>query len=320
MSTENQATDFTSEDLSGMTLEQLEAQLASIADDDNESGASSNTENASENTVEVPAKTDESKVDTPAANANVDTDAKADGILTKDGKNIIPMSVLEAERQGRRDAENRAKDMQTEIDNLKAGKSNVTELDLLSEEELVALEEEMPELGKRTRAQQEQLVSMQQQEVETKKLSDEERVARSVQDVIDSIPALLHAQTSDQDAWLMLNQYDMQLKRDPAFKDLTLAERFQKSVDKYEAKFGSLIPNATANKETKEDVAKKAQEAIKNAESAKKPITSMSEIAGGSHVAVDEIAAIEGRSVLESEAMFAKMTPEQIDTYLNKHT
>ncbi len=254
-----------------------------------------------------------------------------DGVATKDGKNIIPFAVLDATRanlsraeervqaeaNARIEAEAKVNELNERLEALQAGKSEVGTIESISEEELQELEEEMPELAKTLRDQQEAINKLSEQlqlkEQETQVVKAES-LASVVQSAIDANPKLAYLQTQDEKAYEAAKRIDRALRDDPEFSELSLEERFAKVVERYEEAYG-VVKLATKSELQLKAATKKALE--KADESAPVPKT-ISDIHGGSAAAVDEQSVIADKSGTELTAMFSKMSAEQIENYLNK--
>lgn len=299
--------------LANYTDEQLEALLNSTEVNDGDT--------ASE---ETPALT-ETKVEQKEAKKE---DEVIDGVLARDGKNIIPFSVLDATRTNLSQAEQRAKDaeqakldaeakltaMQDKLLLLQSGVESNAEV--LNEDELTELEKEMPLLGKTIREQQAQIAQLQDklknQHVTTQK-TQAELQAQAIQSAIDANPKLSLLQSQGNDGYEAAKRIDRVLRDDPKFANLSLSERFDKVIELYEESYGS-IKIASKNDV---DLKKATEKALADAPKKEVP-KSMSDIPGGTPPAVDELAAIENKSGVELEQMFSKMSPKQIEDYLNR--
>lgn len=270
--------------------------------------------------------------DTASEEAPELTDDKpADGVATKDGKNIIPFAVLDATRANLSKAEEKAQAeanarieaeaqvtaLSAQIAALQAGKSEGVKIDAISEEDLVELESEMPEVGKTLREQQAMITKLneqlQLQAQQTQEVKAESLVS-VVQSAIDANPKLAYLQTQDAKAYEAAKRIDRTLREDPAFADLSLEERFSKVIERYEEAYGAVKLETKSELHLKEATKK----ALEKADETKKVPTTISDIQGGSAVPVDEQAAIADKSGAELTDMFSKMTPDQIDNYLNK--
>jgi hypothetical protein len=258
-------------------------------------------------------------------------DQPIDGVATKDGKNIIPFAVLDATRanlskaeaqahaeaQARIEAEAKVNELNERIAALEAGQVEGSAIEALSEEELAAIEEEMPAVAQTLREQQAAIAKLndqlkiQSQETQAAKA---ETLVSVVQLAIDANPKLAFLQTQDAKAYEAAKRIDRTLRDDPEFADLSLEERFGKVIERYEEAYGEVKLATKAELQIKEAT----QKALEKADEVKSVPKTISDIQGGLPPAVDEQAAIADKSGTELTEMFSKMTPAQIENYLNK--
>jgi hypothetical protein len=308
------------EDLADMSPEQLEA-LASgesisdsteeSRDDKQEGGATSGAATAEGNT----ATDDESAA---AAEGATETEGDdAEGVLAKDGKNVLPFSVLQGTREEKARLERLVHEQTAEIERLRAGgvagdegKAATTEPDAplrLTEEDLAALEEESPSLAKILRAQQATIDRL-AGEAAARTEERGREVADEVQSIIDGKPKLAHLQATNPEAWAEVIATDNRLASSGKWKGKPMAERFDAVVRLYEAENGAIqVPGGTATAQQTE---------TKPAAASRRGPTTLSDLPGGAAVPVDEQASIEQASSIELTRRFEDMTPEQIDAFI----
>jgi hypothetical protein len=287
---------------------------------------------AAAETVEV--KTDEpvkAKAETPAAAGTpAAEEAKPDGILAKDGKNVIPYSQLESARARAAAAEALARDQAAELATLRAAKTapeQVEDADMLTDEELTVLEADSPTLAKTLRAQQAAIRQLREtvDSVTQRQASDAAaqaaEVKSEVQTAIDSNPTLAAWQTSeDQTMWDRASGFDKLLRAMPEYANVSFADRFAKVVEMTQSALG-IEPEPEPSPQKQEEQLTPAQ--IKAAATArlaqagkgKKPL-SLSDVPGGAPPAVDERQKVEEMSTVGLGQMFLGMTQEQRDAYL----
>ena len=258
------------------------------------------------------------------------TESKPDGVLAKDGKNLIPYSQLESARQRAIAAEQLAAEQAAEIDRLKnSGKENTDQVDLLTDEELNALEVDSPTLAKVLRAQQniihklnttvQELADRQNGQLEQEATT----VKSEIQMAIDANPTLAEWQTAeDQTLWDEAARFDKVLRESPKYANVSFEERFKKVVELTQSALGLEVEKPKEeHKEEPKDEVKPTQAEIKAAAAAKlksKSTTpkSLSDIPGGAEPVSDERERIEQMSPTELGSKFLKMTQEQINAYL----
>lgn len=278
------------------------------------------------------AKKAEEAAEEEAAKAEAEKAEKPEGILAKDGKNVIPYSQLESARSRASAAEALAKEQAAEIERLKAEKEKPQEdVATLTNEELDALEADSPTLAKTLRAQQAAIQKLTERlEVVAGKqdgqAADEEKAVKSeVQAAIDENPTLAAWQTAeDQTLWNEAFRFDKALRESPAYANVSFADRFKKVVELTQSALGLETETPKEEvKEKKEELPKLTPEEIKAAAAAKLkgkssvPV-SLSQIPGGAPPAVDEKERVEQMSSVELGQKFLGMTREQLDTYLSQ--
>lgn len=251
-------------------------------------------------------------------------EGKPDGIQAKDGKNIIPYSALETERQRRAAAEQLSRDLANQLAAATESKAPSTPTELLTAEELDTLEQDSPTLAKTLRAlqQQNQVLADEIKQVRQVQQSQEVRedVAQKndVREAIDSNPTLVgweHAE--DKTAWLEACRLDKLMRASEDFLDyqaLSYEDRFKEVVKLVEAKL-DLHEEPEPPVLTPVQIKAAAAEKLKTAK-AQVP-RSLSDIPGGAPPAVDERDKVEQMSSVELGSMFMKMTREQQDAYLS---
>ncbi|NSX14955.1 hypothetical protein HTY52_12805 [Cupriavidus taiwanensis] len=276
-----------------------------------------------------------------AGETTQDDESDAEGVLARDGKNVIPYSVLKGERERAARAEELARNAEAQIAELKAqlaagnqgatpGESARTagaapEAEALSEEELEAIREDFPTMYKALRAQQATIAALQtklqpvEQEREQRVRTEAEERAIAVRDAIDATPKLAHIQATDQKLFAAAQRFDAVLREDPDWAGKPLAERFAHVVTLIETTHGAIeIPGAkppTAQK-TPDQL---KQEALAAAQATAKGTvpTSLSDFPAGSPPAQSETQALEAMSQAQLADKFARMSPDQVDAFLS---
>jgi hypothetical protein len=300
------------------------------------SGATTGKEEAKPDAVEAEAAAKAEADAAAAADAKAAEQAaaaaKPDGVLAKDGKNVIPYAQLETARQRATAAEQLAAQQAEELAQLKAqvasGKPATTdaEVETLSDEELDALEAESPTLAKLLRGQQatiqkltgtvQALAQHQGEQVAT----EVAEVKSEIQEAIDANPTLAAWQTDkDQTMWNKASKFDKLLRSEPEFANVPFADRFAKVIELTKSALGlpaekPAEPGAVKNEPTAAEI--KAQAAAKLKETKTLP-RSLSDIPGGAPPAVDERERVDDMSAAELGAKFMDMKPEALQAYLN---
>lgn len=269
------------------------------------------------------------------------TEQEPQGIATKDGKHVIPYSVLKSERDRASRAEQVATEMSERVKQLEAmvqsgnqgakqGESARTDppqsaVSDLSTEDLEQLKEDFPTVYKAVMASMAAAdrLKAQLEPVQKTVRNAEADAARSaqetVQDAIDSVPKLAHIQASNKDAFELAKSFDATLRTQSAWADKPLSERFAKVTEMVEAALGPIEVPGTAKPTTPnaEDLKKAAQaKAAQAAKAGRTDVpTSLSEFPVGQHAAQDEREAAENMTALQLADKFASMTPDQMEAY-----
>jgi len=269
-------------------------------------------------------KAEEKKAEEPAKAE----EPKPDGILAKDGKNLIPYSQLESARARAATAEAIVKEQASKIEALTAKKPDAAapNVEMLTEEELAVLEADSPTLAKTLRAQQaaiqtltETVKSVTQRQAE--QVATEETVVKTeIQTAIDGNPTLAAWQTAeDQTMWNEASKFDKLLRESPKYADVPFADRFAKVVELTNSALGLEAPAPAVVEEKKaptpEEVRAAAAAKLAEKQKSAKPV-SLSQIPGGAPPAVDEKDKVEQMSPVALGQHFTSMSRDQLDAYL----
>lgn len=267
----------------------------------------------------------------PAA-AEAAAEAKPEGILAKDGKNVIPYSQLESARQRAATAEALAREQAQELAALRAAKAApagtpAPDADMLNDEELAALEADSPTLAKTLRAQQAAIRQLREtvesvtQNQANQAASEEAVVKSEIQTAIDANPELATWQTAeDQTLWNEASRIDRMLRESPKYANISFADRFAKVVEMTRLSM-DLEPAAEEPAEQQEvkltpaQIKAAADAKLAQVQRARKP-TTLSDIPGGAPPAVDERQKVEDMSPTALGQQFLGMSKEQMDAYL----
>ena len=222
-------------------------------------------------------------VATDPANAEVKDEATPEGILSKDGKHVIPYDALTKAREQEQAARREAQELRDEIERLKSPQANQqTTFSAMTEVQLADLKEYFPDQYEILKSQQDALVANQNrlrtlEDREAQRIAEEgAKIAQTVQENIDNNPELSHWQRNDPTKWARAVQMDTDLRtNDPEFANLTQAEQFAKVAQAMVAIYGSPI-KAVA---TPTPAAKPTLATVKPVE--KPPINSLSDLGAG---------------------------------------
>ena len=255
-------------------------------------------------TVETEGKTPEDPKE-PEKEATDTQGEKPAGVLAKDGKNMIPFSVLEKTRERAAQLEEQLRAQTEEIERLKAGKASTEEVELFSEEELEAMESDDPLIAKMAKAvldAKKTIGALNAKLQEREQAAVEEESARrrnAVQEAIDANPDLAVWQqadegTPDMERWEFAVKQDAILKDLPRWQGKPLAERYQEVVRLVKEGFGDQVQSTDRKSDGGGKPPPNKQPAAKLDEGP----TSLSELPGGrapegSELNVDAIPAID---------------------------
>lgn len=269
-----------------------------------------------------------------------ESQSEPEGIATKDGKHVIPYSVLKSERERASRAEQMVREMQERLQALEqqakpgeAGAKNDGEsarattesaVPEISPEDLELLKEDFPTVYKTVMASMNAIKAIEDklkpvvESVQEQTESRERTVAEQVQDAIDSIPKLSHIQSSDKEAFALAKQFDATLRQDANWASKPLQERFEKVVELVEGVRGAIeVPGKTPKAQPKPEDLKNAAKAkaVQEAAASKTVPTSLSEFPAGQAPEANEADQVESMTPLQLAAKFASMTPDQLDAY-----
>ena len=263
-----------------------------------------------------------------------------DGVATKDGKHVIPYSVLKSERDRAARAEQIAREAQERLEALQAqlaagsqgannGESARTNqqqptVSDLSTEDLQTLQEDFPTVYKAVMASMAAAKALEtklqpvEESVRSTEAERERSATEAVQDAIDSVPKLAHIQATNKDAFELAKQFDATLRTQSAWASKPLTERFAKVAEMVESAIGPIdLPGSKKASPSAEDLAKAAKaKAEQDAKASRTNVpTSLSEFPAGQHAAQDEREAAEQLTHQQLAEKFAGMNADQMDAY-----
>lgn len=290
---------------------------------DEKTGGSSDAK--AEVTTEVKEEVKAEVKDEPKVEVKAETpETKPEGILAKDGKNVIPYSQLESARARATAAEAMVKELTAKVAQAEAGKTTEAADESLTEDELQVLEADSPTLAKTLRSLQNK-VSTLQESLKSVTGRQEQQIAQAetetkseAQTAIDGIPTLAAWQAAeDQTMWEAAVAQDRILRAKPAFANMSFAERFKKVVQLVEVELELQPTTQVATQDKPALTAAEVKEVARGKLAGKTPVPrSLSDIPGGAPPAVDEKAKVEQMSVHELGNKFMNMSREQMDAYL----
>ncbi|EFL6059669.1 hypothetical protein AAG34_003065 [Escherichia coli] len=329
--------EFTGEE----TPEQLEKMLEGLGDVDIDSHAQDVvTEDTTEKHADEEAQTqtgDNNVAPTPDASVEQTQDVKepeAKGVLTRDGKHVIPYEVLEAERSGKQRAEQEAALLRGQIAEEKRRVELLTsqihqagmkpaplpENEKISDEQIARIRDMYPEIGDAVASlirKNNYLQSRVQQSAQQAEGHGGEDLS-PVLDAMNAVPVLKTWQNSDPDRFSVAVSIDGKLQNDPAWKDKPLTERFAEVARRTQLAFGE-TSEPPSGKADNTDIRKTAEEKVKAAEREQAVPASPSELGNTASVGTgDNFERLLGASHTEIEAAMRGMTDAEIDAILEK--
>ena len=259
------------------------------------------------------------------------TEPEPQGVATRDGKHVIPYSVLQSERTRAAAAERDLQEARTRLATLEAsllapkstakpGGADTTEQDDEGDR-LALLEEDFPTVAAELKAMR-ALVSKLDAKIQPIQKSTEDaeaqrvsQAAMTVQEAIDTLPKLAHIQSANPEAFSLATQFDESLRSRPDWADKPTTERFAKVLELVEASLGVIEVPGQKQPSAADQAALKKAAAEKLAAAPKAVPTSLSQFPAGEPVATDEAAAVAQMSTAQLASKLGRMTPAQMDAY-----
>jgi len=255
-------------------------------------------------------------------------------IATPSGKGTIPYAVLKGEREKRQAAEAAVAAMSAKMQDIERQMAKGTEkgdaaaeqeLANLSSEELEAIRTDFPVFGSvidklmaKIGTLTNEITAIKRVE-ETREATARTETAKTVQELIDGDPILLHLQTTDPDLFAKAVELDRTLMGNPRYPDM--ASRFAKVSEIMETTFGPFegVKRPAASPpaiEINKDAARGS--VAKQVASSKASPKSLSDIPAGDPPASSELDNLENLSTVELSDRLMKMTPDQRTAFLNR--
>lgn len=204
--------------------------------------------------AQAPAVAAPAPVESSAPAAPAETkDQPVAGVLTKDGKNYLPFSVLDSTRQRARELAEANDRLQAELKALKEGTSTAESQAAataaadalgLTDEELADIEESIPAVGKLAKG----FKALQQQLQQVQAAAPAPAAAEpavDVQTLIDERPLLAKWQAKGGAIWHEAVALDQQLQADPTWASRPAADRFTEVQRRIAEDFGIPLPSAS---------------------------------------------------------------------------
>ncbi len=316
------------------TQEQLEELMAKMGDieveGDNEKQEVRAEHSDGETSETVHTDTGDKKAPTPGAGTDEEGQPQEDakGILTRDGKHVIPYDVLEAERTGRQRVEQEALTLrqqlaeeQRKIDLLtsqikQAGMTPdpLPENARISDEQIAKIREDYPEMADALTLMARKYDYLQTQIQETQQAPQENPAIQAM----NAVPDLVEWQQSDPDRFAVAVHLDEKLQTDPAWKDKPLTERFAEVARRTRAAYGEAPPDPAVEQDKSHEVLAVAAEKVAKANASATVPDSPSDLGNQAAVPQDKFEQLLGASYADAEAVMSGMSDADIDAILEK--
>lgn len=247
------------------------------------------------------------------------------GILTKDGKHVIPYDVLQRAREAEARYRQRAEETERRLQELEAqmqgqtSEQNAEEMGDITEQ-IDALGEDFPELKGVTSVLMRNLNAMQQrlnayeQERWDQAQQEGHKRSMSIQEAIDNNPVLSDWQANNPEAWETAVLFDKQMRAMPEWQNKSFDERFSKVVEVVKAYRPEFMPKEAPKPEAKVPSVKEVLDAAAK-ENPKTP-TTLSDLPGGMPPK-DETGKM---STTQLYNKFMDMSQDEIDAWLARNT
>ncbi|EIZ5130026.1 hypothetical protein MP659_002615 [Salmonella enterica] len=321
------------------TQEQLEALMAKMGDIEVEGDIEEQEERAehsdSETSETVQTDTGDKKAPTPGAGTDEEGQPQEDvkGILTRDGKHVIPYDVLEAERTGRQRVEQEAfllkqqlAEEQRKIDLLtsqirQAGMTPdpLPEEARISDEQIAKIREEYPEVANALTLMSRKYDYLQARIQEAQPQRETETQGNSAgMAALNSVPDLVEWNQSDPDKLAVAAHIDEKLQNDPAWKDKPLTERFAEAARRTRIAFGEAPPEAVVEQDRSREVLAAAADKVAKADAAAALPDSPSDVGNTAAVHQDKFERLLAAHHAEAVELMNDMSDAEINAILQK--
>lgn len=259
----------------------------------------------------------------------------------KHGKHKIPYDVLENERKARQEAENKLRDMESQLgdkDKLQRQMDLLTQqleeagLDpevlpediKLTDEMKLMLTEDFGAAGKMMIAMKERMDQLEQELNSSNQPVEQNSNTDAVNDdpvmsAISRNETLESWRTGSEERWREAVRVDQILQTDPNFKDSSLDERFAEAVKRVQTMYGDEPASGTSsdNNLSDQDADQKIKQAKEEADSSSPVPASLSEMgAGASTVERPLVERLQDMDIEDIQAQMENMSQSQRDKLL----
>lgn len=239
------------------TAAQVEADAKAKADADAKAKVDADAKAKADADAKAKADADQ-KLKDDAAQAAENKGEKVDGVLTKDGKRVLPYGVLASERRradeaehGRKEAEERTAKAERDLAAARAGAAEPGKTQTETADEIAEIEKkiealkEVPEVADVVTGLTTALAGLRarfdefDQDRKARDERDQSNARERVQDAIEQIPQLHYWQAEKPAMWKEAIGYDRAMRENAALGHLTMEQRFERVVKVMEGIHGS---------------------------------------------------------------------------------
>lgn len=258
----------------------------------------------------------------------------ATGVSTKDGKGVIPYTVLKETRAKASTLQQENEWLKEQLEQLTQGTpapakqeevpASVDDMDAKIQNlrtRAAAMADDFPELADvltqnadllaETRKQMLAIAGAYQSDRDAQQQDEQKTISATVQEAIDQIPALAAWQSAQGAEWELALEQDRILRQRPEWADKTFDERFAKVTELV----GVLMPGSVPKVDPPPVPSKSPSSEQPGARKA--PVNSLSDIPGGVLEGRTPVEQVDGMSAAALGNKMLSMTPDQLQDYLS---
>ncbi|PWI34840.1 hypothetical protein DI392_00735 [Vibrio albus] len=308
------------------TPEEIEAMLDQLETDELEIDDAAEPETKTTTTDEPTVDNTEESASSEEEAEESGEDETPKGVQAKDGENIIPYDVLEQQREANKQLQQQLEELQAEksgwqdkerlfelrnkqLEELGVDPADLPENFKVTDEQLDALADDYPDIGKVIRGLVAKVNTFEQPS-KVEQSSQPQEPSNPVADAIAENSDLSGWKKEGGDLWNKAIEVDDQLQTDPKWQDKPLAERF--------AEVAKVVKEQTAQatKQQEADAKQKAKQEEDNLSDALP--NSPSEVGQTTTHQRSNREILESGSDADIEAVFSGMNPAQIEALLSE--
>lgn len=265
--------------------------------------------------------------ETPAAPAAASPEKPSNpsGVMSKDGKTVLPFAVVQSarserkiERDARLAAEAENQRLRQELEDLRAGKKPVAADADEMDEALAEAIEEIPALAhvaKALKDTRDELAALKAKPAATQEATTENTDEDPVQSAIDSVPALATWQATDPEKFRRAQQLDVAISESRKWAGKPMSERFAHVARLVAEEFDIQVEDEPAPQRTTNNPNRaNPQDVIRNA--ARAAPNTLSDMKGGAAATSED--RLDRMPVQKLLGRMEAMTDDEIDAHLAK--